>query len=102
MFLANGFLSLLVDRDRVADYWQHMLREYVDHPAGGRTERSIPLSLYGVLVGLTIKKFSIRFGWASLKVFNFPWALKFTQGMKDKHLVCLTWHSTFKQIFPRA
>ena len=48
MFLANGFLSLLVDRDRLQDYWLHMLREYVGHPASGKTACSVPLSLYGV------------------------------------------------------
>lgn len=103
MFLANGLISLLVDRKRLDDYWQHMLREYMDHPAAGKTERSIPLSLYGVLVGLNnLDFFPQDLSGPPLQKCFFFWTLKFTQGMKDKHLVCLTWHSTFKQIFPRV
>ncbi len=50
MFLSNGFLRMLLDPDRLEDYWRHMLQEYVGHPASGKTAQSVPLSLYGVLV----------------------------------------------------
>lgn len=57
MLLANGFLSLLVDRDRLQDYWSHMLREYVDHPASGKESCSVPVSLYGVSLASNCGRF---------------------------------------------
>lgn len=47
--LAKGLLRMLFDPRYVEDYWDHMLREYPDHPAKGRKRSAVPLSLYGVL-----------------------------------------------------
>lgn len=46
----NGFLRLLVQFDKMAEYWDHMLKEYQDHPAANRVLSSAPLSLYGALM----------------------------------------------------
>ena len=43
----DGFFELLVDLGRLESYWNHMLRDYPNHPATGNTSSSIPIMLYG-------------------------------------------------------
>ena len=40
-------MKLLVQLDKLEGYWQHMLAEYPNHPAGEKIKQSAPLSLYG-------------------------------------------------------
>ncbi|CAL1158798.1 unnamed protein product [Cladocopium goreaui] len=45
--IQNGFLNVLVQLDKMVDYWHHMLKEFPDHPAASMVSASAPLSLYG-------------------------------------------------------
>ena len=51
----HGFLRLLVQFHKMAEYWNQMLKEYPDHPAGNMVRSSAPLSLYGALMGIRFK-----------------------------------------------
>ena len=53
--LDEGFLHILVDLDKLGDYWFHMIQEYPDHPAAANPMGSIPIMLYGNLPKLSIK-----------------------------------------------
>ena len=50
--IQNGFLNVLVQLDKMVDYWHHMLKEFPDHPAASMVSASAPLSLYGALVSV--------------------------------------------------
>ena len=55
----NGFLRLLVQFDKMAEYWDHMLKEFPDHPAANMVSSSVPLSLYGALMAIYIYIYTI-------------------------------------------
>ena len=46
----SGFLTMLVQMDKLDDYWNHMLRDFPDHPAKEETMQSVPICLYGSLI----------------------------------------------------
>lgn len=46
-----GYLKVLVDFEKIGDYWTHMIEDFPQHPAGKSTATSIPLTLYGNLFG---------------------------------------------------
>ena len=48
--IQHGFLSTLVQLDKVVSYWHHMLKEFPNHPASAMVSSSAPISLYGDLV----------------------------------------------------
>ena len=54
--IQNGFLNVLVQLDKIMDYWHHMLKEFPDHPASSMVSASAPLSLYGALVPVICMK----------------------------------------------
>ena len=45
----DGYLPLLGDQRRLRAYWDRMLLDFPEHPAGAHPDRSFPLSLYGRL-----------------------------------------------------
>ena len=51
--IRNGFLDVLVQLDKVVNYWHHMLKEFPDHPAASMVSACAPLSLYGALVNVS-------------------------------------------------
>ena len=57
--IQNGFLNVLVQLDKMVDYWHHMLKEFPDHPAASMVSASAPLSLYGALVSVFLCFFEI-------------------------------------------
>ena len=44
----DGYLEALIDLDELAGYWQHMLKDYPEHPASERPSTAMPITLYGV------------------------------------------------------
>ena len=45
----EGYLSIILDFERMATYWDHMLLDFTDHPARLSPTTSMPISLYGNL-----------------------------------------------------
>lgn len=42
-----GYLKLLVDFERIQEYWTNILKDFPGHPAETSTTTSVPLTLYG-------------------------------------------------------
>ena len=44
----DGYLEALMDLDGLAVYWQHMLKDYPEHPASESPFAAMPITIYGV------------------------------------------------------
>ena len=52
--VSQGYLALLGELGALRAYWNQLLLDFPGHPAHGQEHRSIPLSLYGLLIDITV------------------------------------------------
>ena len=43
----NGFMQFICNLDVLGGYWEKMLKDFPEHPAGDSPSTSFPMSLYG-------------------------------------------------------
>ena len=48
----DGYLEALIDLDDLDGYWQHMLKDYPEHPASESPSTAMPITIYGALFGM--------------------------------------------------
>lgn len=100
--IEHGYLRLLAgDLSGLENYWRNLLLDFPAHPCHGHESQSIPLTLYGVLVGcvetflfcgFVLFKGNFAYGIPNMGCIIVRWfALEtkagFTQVMKETHSV---------------
>lgn len=66
----DGYLEALIDLDELTGYWQHMLKDYAEHPASESPSTAMPITLYGVSFEIqTIWCIDFFWGWFHMILF---------------------------------